>query len=174
MPFKNSRIEALNHVQTFLLIIERTCHVEGRKRYMISLKFLRNKNACPGLGATTSITQETNWHLTLFDGTAATVTEKPKREVICKPEMKVSRYCSSSYINWGGSESPTPTIVLPLQPPPNSISVHPADFWINCQFLNQWALAFELRQMEFAYYCGTSTTFSHQTPVVVVCILQTV
>jgi hypothetical protein len=57
---KNSRVEALNHVQTFLHIIERTCDVEGRKRYMISLKFLRNKNACPGLGATTSITQETN------------------------------------------------------------------------------------------------------------------
>jgi hypothetical protein len=45
------------------------------------------------------------------------VTEKQKREVICKPDMKVSRYCSSSYINWGGSESPTPTIVLPLQAP---------------------------------------------------------
>ncbi len=42
--------------------------------------------------------------------------------------MKVSLYCSSNYMNWGGSKSPTPTIVLPLQPPHNSISVYPADF----------------------------------------------
>jgi hypothetical protein len=79
--------------------------------------------------ATTSITQETSWqHLTLFWRNCSYGGWKEKREVICKPEMKVSLYCSSNYMNWGGSKSPTPTIVLPLQPPHNSISVYPADF----------------------------------------------
>jgi hypothetical protein len=100
-------------------MIERTCNVEGPKRYMILLKFVENQNAHVGLVTTTSITQETSaQYLTLFDGTAAIVTEKQNREAICKPEMKVSQYCSSLYMNEEGSESPTPTIVLPLQPPP--------------------------------------------------------
>ncbi len=58
---------------------------------MILLKFVGNQNAHVGLGKTTSITQESSArYLTLFDGTAAIVIEKQKREVICKPEMKVS------------------------------------------------------------------------------------
>jgi hypothetical protein len=44
---------------------------------MILLKFVGNQNADVGLGTTASITQETSaQYLTLFDGTAAIVTEK--------------------------------------------------------------------------------------------------
>jgi hypothetical protein len=74
---------------------------------------------------------------------------------------------------WGRLQVPNTHNSAPTTTPTNSTWVNPADFWINHQYFNQWALVFELQRMEFACYCRTSTTFSHQTPVVVVCILQT-
>jgi hypothetical protein len=141
---------------------------------MFFLKFVGNQNAHVGLGTTIAITQETSGqYLTLFWWNCCYGDWKAKRRSYMQTWDESVTVLLLIVYDWGGSKSPTPTIVLPLQPPPNSISVNPSDFWINCQYLNQRAWVFELQQMELTCYCGTSTTFSHQTPVVVVCILLT-
>jgi hypothetical protein len=88
------------------------------------------------------ITQETSsQYLTLFDGTAAIVTEKPKREVtvICKPEMKSVTVLLLIVYEWGRLRVPNTHNSAPTTTPTNSISVNPADFEINRKYLNQLA-----------------------------------